>query len=153
MTFKLTGLAPDQFAHWFGMDDPDLTRAGIARVPAGAGFPCRVSLRDAHEGEPVLILNHEHHRCLGPYRASGPIFVSRSAQEALLEPNEIPPEMRGRLYSGRGYAAEGNMVDADVCDGRELEGLIERLFDDPQISFIHLHHARRGCFACRVDRA
>jgi hypothetical protein len=44
------------------------------------------------------------------------------------------------------------MLDAQVAPGTELEALIGRLFADPAVAWLHLHHARRGCFACRVDR-
>ena len=45
------------------------------------------------------------------------------------------------------------MVDAEVVEGTQLEPLIERLFGDQRVSFLHVHNARRGCYACRVDRA
>jgi hypothetical protein len=45
------------------------------------------------------------------------------------------------------------MVDADVIDGQDVESLIRRLFADPGIAYLHIHFARPGCFACRVDRA
>ena len=44
------------------------------------------------------------------------------------------------------------MVDAEVGEGTGLEALIEQLFARPDVAYLHLHHARRGCFACRVDR-
>ncbi len=45
------------------------------------------------------------------------------------------------------------MVDADVVDGRELESVINRMFNDARVTYLHVHFARPGCFACRVDRA
>ena len=44
------------------------------------------------------------------------------------------------------------MHDADVVDGTQLEATIERLFADPRIAYLHAHNARRGCYACRIDR-
>ncbi|TAK45094.1 MAG: DUF1203 domain-containing protein, partial [Betaproteobacteria bacterium] len=43
--------------------------------------------------------------------------------------------------------------DAEVADGRSVEGLIRRYLEDPEVAYLHLHYARRGCYACRVDRA
>lgn len=61
--------------------------------------------------------------------------------------------MRSRLFSVRAYDSGGMMIDADVADGTALEALFERFFAKPETAFLHLHHARRGCFACRVERA
>jgi hypothetical protein len=44
------------------------------------------------------------------------------------------------------------MVDADLVDGREIEGLIGRLFGDPRVAYLHAHYAKRGCYAARIDR-
>jgi hypothetical protein len=29
---------------------------------------------------------------------------------------------------------------------------VERLFANPRSAYIHVHYARRGCYAARVDR-
>ena len=47
---------------------------------------------------------------------------------------------------------EDYIVDAEVAPGTELETLIERFFADPRVAYLHVHNARRGCYACRVDR-
>ena len=49
--------------------------------------------------------------------------------------------------------AVGMMLDADLCDGAAVEPLIERLFDNPAVSYIHAHNAKRGCYSGRIDRA
>ena len=61
--------------------------------------------------------------------------------------------LRLRLLSVRAYDADGLMVDADVVDGRELESVINRLFNEARVDYLHIHFARPGCFACRVHRA
>jgi hypothetical protein len=43
--------------------------------------------------------------------------------------------------------------DADLVDGRELEGLIARLLADEQAAYLHIHFAKPGCYAARVERA
>jgi hypothetical protein len=45
------------------------------------------------------------------------------------------------------------MRDADVVEGVALENLVGRFFADPEVAFLHVHNARRGCYACRIDRA
>ena len=43
--------------------------------------------------------------------------------------------------------------DADVTPGEDLEPLLERFFADKSVAYIHVHYARRGCYAARVERA
>jgi hypothetical protein len=60
--------------------------------------------------------------------------------------------MRKRLLSLRGFSERGAMIDADVIDGCRAEPLIERLFADPAVAYIHAHYAKPGCYAARIDR-
>ena len=34
----------------------------------------------------------------------------------------------------------------------EAGAVIERLFEDTGVAYIHLHNANRGCFSCAVQR-
>ena len=61
--------------------------------------------------------------------------------------------VRGRLLSLRAYDALGMMLDADVVDGGQMEGAIARLFQSPDVAYIHAHNAKRGCYSGRIDRA
>ena len=153
MGFQLSGLPAEAFSHLFGLPDDDLHRQNVQRLVAEPSFPCRLSLIDAAPGEPVLLLSYDHLSVASPYRSSGPIFVREAVRETAVFTNKVPFDMRKRLYSVRGYDEAGIMLDADVVEGNVLETLIERLFENPQISYLHLHHARRGGSACRADRA
>jgi hypothetical protein len=153
--FVIRALPAALFAHWFELDDERLAQLGAARVIAdrNPGFPCRVSLADAEVGEELLLLPFEHHAVPSPYRAAGPIFVRRRAQQARLEPGEIPDYVSRRLISVRAYDAAHWMTDALVCDGSEMREQIERLLEDPRIACLHLHNAKQGCYSCMVERA
>ncbi|HKA89895.1 MAG TPA: DUF1203 domain-containing protein [Haliangiales bacterium] len=151
--FRIVGLEPDRFAPLFALDDAGLAAAnGVRRIAdEEPGFPCRVSLADAHPGEELVLVAFEHHPAASPYRASGPIFVRRHATrfDAV---DRVPDAARPRLLSVRAYDRDGMLVTADVCDGAVLEDAIHRMFRDGA-AYLHVHFARPGCFLCRVDRA
>jgi hypothetical protein len=154
MTFQIHPLQPKDFAPPFGLPDDALVARGVTPMVADAkpGFPCRIALRDAEPGERVLLLNFEHQPGPGAYRSSHAIFVIDGAIAATPEPDELPEVMRSRLLSVRAFTADAQMTDADVVDGRDAPALFERFLANPSVSYLHVHYARRGCFAARVER-
>ena len=155
MTFRIEGLSPAPFVDLYGLDDQELGRRGAVRylVDKRPGFPDRIELRDAAPGETVLLVNHVSQPAETPYRASHAIFVREGATKPFDEVGVVPEVFRPRLLSLRAFDAAGMMVDADVVDGTEVEGLILRLLDDPRVSYVHAHNAKRGCYAARISRA
>ena len=155
MSFQISALPLEAFAPFFEMDDAQLRARGAKRYVADRqpGFPCRVSLTDAAPGERVVLVPFTHQDANSPYRASGPIFIREAARPVSLGVSEVPGLLRLRLLSVRAYDADGLMIDADVVDGSELESVVERLFGNPVVDYLHVHFARPGCYACRIDRA
>ncbi|WP_249027532.1 DUF1203 domain-containing protein [Xanthomonas theicola] len=153
-SFRCIGLSAAPFAPLFDLDDTQLHAHGARRVHAdqSPGFPCRVSLEDARPGEELLLLHYRHQPADTPYRAAGPIYVRRHAQTAATVPDQVPAAIRRRLLSLRGYDAADMLIAADVHAGETIAAAIVKAFADPQVRYLHLHHARQGCFACRVER-
>ncbi|PWG01667.1 DUF1203 domain-containing protein [Sphingosinicella humi] len=152
--YRISGLPLADFEPLFGLDEGALKARNIVRVTADAkpGYPCRVTLEDAEPGETLLLLNYEHQAAATPYRSSHAIFVREGARVEAVFENEVPPLLSERLLSVRAFDADGMMVDADCLQGSELEPAIERLFGDSRTAYLHVHNAKRGCFAARVDR-
>lgn len=155
MDFQISALDPEPFRHLFGLDDQELASRGIVRrtVDVTPGYPCRVSLEDGKVGETVLLLNYEHQAAETPYRSKHAIFVREWADRAAPGVNEVPESLRLRLLSVRAFDGEGMLVDADVVHGRDVEGVIREMLAKESASYLHLHNAKPGCYAARVDRA
>ena len=153
-SFRISGLPHAEFAKLFDLSNGQLQTLGAMRRVADerAGFPCRVSLEDAAIGDELLLLPYTHHPVASPYRASGPIFVRRHAMQRKMEADELPPYVTRRLISVRAYDQQHMMVAASVCDGTDVAQQIQRDFDDPAVSYLHLHNAKQGCFSCSVSR-
>ncbi len=155
MAFRITGLPPEPFQPLFELGDDELTARGIVRYTADGkpGFPCRVSLLEAEPGEQVLLLNYTHQPASSPYRAAHAIFVRQTATVPYDAVGEIPDVLRVRPLSVRAFDADAMMVDADLVDGRDAETLIDRFLAHRAVAYLHVHYAKRGCYAARVDRA
>jgi Protein of unknown function (DUF1203) len=155
MSFRISGLAAREFSALCGLTDAELAARNARRVVADRhpGFPCRVSLVDAQPGENVLLVNYEHLPLTSPYRSRYAIYVRENASDAHLGVNEIPQVLQHRLLSLRAFSRAGMLLDADVVEGTALAAALERLLAPAEVAYLHVHNARPGCFAARVDRA
>ncbi len=155
MSYVISGIDPAPFRHLYSLTDVELAAQGVVRMIADAkpGYPCRVTLEDAEPGDAVLLVNHEHLPVDTPYRSRHAIFVADGAEQAARCEGAIPEQLSIRLLSVRAFDADGMMIDAEVLEGSGLEAEIARIVADPRAAYLHVHNARRGCFAARVDRA
>lgn len=155
MSFRITGLNPQQFAALFLMSDAELATNGAQRmiVHNKPGFPDRVALRDCEIGESVLLLNYLHQPAATPYRASHAIFVAEASGQPFDKVGLVPEALRSRSLSVRAFDLTHHMVDAELVEGTALEPLIERFFNNVAVAYLQVHYAKRGCYAARVDRA
>lgn len=155
MAFRITGLAPEPFQSLYGLPDQDLASFGVKRyiVDSNPGFPDRIEMKDAELGQSVLLLNHVCQPAKTPYRASNAIFIREWATQAYDAVDQVPESMRIRLLSLRAFNDDGMMLDADVADGMVMEPVVTRMFANPEVSYIHVHNAKQGCYSGRIDRA
>ena len=154
MAFRITGLSPEPFRHLYGLSEAALAEKGVVRriVGSDSGFPDRIEMREGRPGEVFLLLNHVCQPADSPYRATHAIYVRDGAERAYDKVDEVPEVMRKRLLSLRGFDADGMIVEADVVLGTDVEGVIERLFANPEVAYIHAHNAKQGCYSGRIDR-
>lgn len=155
MSFVIQGLSPAPFLPLFALDAAGLAARNIRRVVADAdrGFPCRLSLEDAKQGETLLLLPWEHHDVAAPYRASGPIYVREAAARHAPARfhDALPFAFLHRLLSLRAYDSDGMMRGAEVVQGEDAKPELKRLLAMPGVAYLHIHNARPGCYAARVD--
>jgi len=156
MTYVVSGLPVEDFAPLFGLSEEALEERGVERVVAGDDgcYPCRITLADAAPGETLLLLNHEHQPARTPYRSRHAIFVRESAREMARLEGRMPTILSTRkLIALRAFDEAGQMIEADIVPGSDVEATAIRMLDDPAASYLHAHFPARGCWAARIDRA
>jgi hypothetical protein len=126
-------------------DDPEAVRV-VADEPHS--YPCRRCLRDAEVGDTMLLFAYDPFLGESPYSGRGPIYVHERDCEPFVGP-AVPRQLRRRLLSIRAYDDRHMLVDADVVDGTELDTVAERMLG--VASYLHVHNARPGCFAARIE--
>ena len=101
MSFRITGLPAERFAHLFALSDQELAAQGaVRRIADGRmpGYPCRVSLTDSHEGDELILVNYEHHGVDSPYRMRFAIYV-REGDTRYDAIDRVPEQLRTRTPS------------------------------------------------------
>lgn len=153
MTYRIEGLAPEAFESLFSMTDGELAERNAVRVTADSpsGYPCRVSLQDADEGEEMVLLSFVSHDVQTPFRTTYGIYVRRGAETASYA-DEAPALLQSRTLGLRGFDAEGMLRGALLALPGEADTRIRELFDRDEIATIHAHNAAYGCFLARIER-
>lgn len=117
-------------------------------------FPCRRCLQDGKIGDVMLLAPYDPWLGDSPYRQPGPVFVHLNPNCEPYKPDgHLPDQLHRRLMSVRCFGADHCLVSADVVPGDKLMELSAKMMEDDKAEYIHVHNARPGCFAVRIDRA
>ncbi|HET9639442.1 MAG TPA: DUF1203 domain-containing protein [Allosphingosinicella sp.] len=154
MAYRIEGLDPEPFAGLFDLSDAELAARNARRVRADSptGHPCRVSLREAVEGEELLLINHVSNEAPTPFRAAHAIYVRKGAQTGRYA-DAVPPLFVSRTLSLRAFDRDGMLRDGVLAGPGEADAGIRALFERDEIDTIHAHSAAYGCFLARIERS
>ena len=153
MTYRIEALSPEPFACLIDLSDQELAARRARRVRAtGGGYPCRVSLEEAGEGEELILVNHLSHDVDTPFRAAHAIYVRAAAAKAPLYRNEVPDIIDCRTVGLRGFDTAGMLRAGSLAMPGEADRKIRELFSNEDVATIHIHNAALGCFLAKAER-
>lgn len=128
---------------------------------ATGGEPCRDVLRRAKPGEQLFLLSYSPFSQVGPYHEYGPIYIlaQESPEQVAVDYSQLP--LAGMSDSDylqkqlvlRAYNYQEHMVEAELVTATEAKSVVERLLENPEVSFLQARFPAAGCFACRIERA
>ncbi|HRN28627.1 MAG TPA: DUF1203 domain-containing protein [Terrimesophilobacter sp.] len=126
---------------------------GIA-LPAEGGEPLRCCLRNATEGEELILFNYEPPLpAASPYRETGAVFT-HADECAGPAATGYPQEWVGRKQVLRAYDARGWIHPSTrVHDGTDPDAAITSILADPDVVLIHSHNVAYGCYMMAITRA
>ena len=116
-----------------------------------APFPVRCCLHDATAEEGVLLLSVQPRSADSPYAAPGPVYIHRDRCAGYEPGGNVPPILRGRTLSLRGYTDEHMIAGTAVVAGDDVEAAAQQLLAEPGTAYLFVHFAGPGCYACRID--
>lgn len=125
-----------------------------AHLEVAQGYgPCRVCLHTFREGEEARILfTYDPFAGREPFPLPGPIFIHERECAPYSEDSRFPDGLRFIPLTFNAYG-QGRRLLAQVRsgDGR-VEEIVDGLFAEPGIAYIHVLNTEAGCFIARLDR-
>ncbi|MEV0130243.1 DUF1203 domain-containing protein [Dactylosporangium sp. NPDC050688] len=130
----------------------DVSGHPVERSVATGGEPLRCCLRDAVEGEALILFGYEPVLPPSPYREIGAVFAhaERCAGPA---GTGYPQDWRRRPQVLRAYDARGWIHPATrVHDGSDPEGALESVLREPAVVRVDSRNIAYGCFMFTATR-
>ena len=75
------------------------------------------------------------------------------ATQAATPPARLLFEEKAGLVPVEILTEKGSVVAAELTEGAQAEALFTALLENSAAAYLHVHNAKRGCYAARVDRA
>jgi hypothetical protein len=121
---------------------------------AGGTGPCRQCLSTFDVGkENRILFTYNPFDGLDPYPSPGPIFVHETPCATYSPRDKFPDTLRSLPLVFEGYGSDRWVtVREKVIDGA-AEAAITRIFDQPDVEYIHVRHGEAGCFIAHINRA
>ena len=150
--FRIHALPTDLLADVRARDTHAAGRL-VEHVVAGGGEPLRCCLRNAHEGERLILFAHTLDLPAGPYRETGPVFAHAEPCPGPAGTSTYPEDWRGRPQVLRAYDVRGRIHPATTMhDGTDPETAIDALLSEPGVVLVHSRNVLYGCYMFAVTR-
>ena len=114
---------------------------------------CRVCLTLTKPDEPYLLLSHRPHPAGALYAETGPVFIHARDCAPYAAQDRYPAEFPQRQVVLTAFSAEHAIVDSQHALERAPEEVLEGLFADPRVAYVHARNLTYGCYMFRVERA
>jgi Protein of unknown function (DUF1203) len=125
-----------------------------AYVDVARGYgPCRVCLQTfTVDRDQRILFTHDPFAGHEPFPLPGPIYIHADACVPYAETSRFPDGLRFIPLTFHGYADERRIRAQERIDDGKVEEIVDRLFADPLIDYIHVRNTEAGCFIARIDR-
>lgn len=151
--FRFLGI-PDELATEVrqSMHAPQYGHPAHRELARGYG-PCRLCLRTFETGkEERILFTYQPFREPESLPAPGPVFIHAEPcgrYDAL----ELPPDFRALPLVFEGYETGGRLLAQERVGPRVAEDVLERVFGQSGVDYVHVRNGEAGCFMARVERS
>ena len=131
----------------------DVSGHPVERVVARGRESLRCCLRNAAEGEEILLFGYEPPLPPSPYREIGAVFAHAAPCAGPDRHDAYPDEFRGRPQILRAYDARGRIhPSSHEHDGADPEAAIAAILAHEEVVQIHSRNVAYGCYMFTIAR-
>ncbi|HEY9194679.1 MAG TPA: DUF1203 domain-containing protein [Mucilaginibacter sp.] len=156
--FRIVPLSKAYVQHIKTTMTDDFGNPVVEQLATGLG-PCRVSLKPFNKGiDKRLLFKHSPFTTENAYNQPGPVFINAGEVEEYSDVFRFPPEIKADKKSFPlsliGYDKDQMMVLTRLVGDRDVDELIEELFDGHKnVEYLHARNAQACCFICKIERS
>ena len=119
----------------------------------GQGEPLRCCLRYAEPGEQITLISYAPFEHPSVWTEVGPVYIHAARCEGYTPTGRLPEQLATGPRLLRTYHADDTMNyehNTVVIDEADLEPIIERLLDKPEVTTVHVRTLAPQCFLYAV---
>jgi hypothetical protein len=121
---------------------------------AGEGLPCRHCLDWIAKGtERATLFTHDPFAGLEKFPLPGPVYIHAEGCARYPENGGIPMHLMGSPRTLNAYGHGRRLLGQEYVDGVNAEAAIARLFERPEVDYVHVRSTTAGCYTFRLERA
>lgn len=133
--------------------DADEAGLPVEHHVAAGGEPLRCCLRNARQGERLILFAYTLNLPPGPCRETGPVFAHAEPCAGPASPTAYPQDWYGRPQVLRAYDERGRIHPATTMhDGTDPEAAIDAVLAQPGVVEVHSRNVLYGCYMFTVTR-
>jgi uncharacterized protein DUF1203 len=126
----------------------------VYTTPAGDGLPCRHCLDwIAARAERATLFTFDPFAGVEKLPLPGPVYIHAERCERYPQDGGIPARLMTSPRTLNAYARGRRLVAQEYVESGNAETTIERLFQRPDIDYVHVRSTTAGCYTFRLERA
>jgi hypothetical protein len=121
--------------------------------PDGYG-PCRSCLKTFSSGERrILFLYNPFSRGEQTSDFAGPIFIHDGSCARYDNSATFPEPIKNLPIIFKGYDQQNHFITEEIPIEQDIETAIDKVFQRPEVAFIHVRNTEAKCFIMRIKRS
>jgi hypothetical protein len=115
--------------------------------------PCRHCLQLTKPGDDRRILfTYDCFAGVEPLPLPGPVYIHAESCPRYDEAAGFPEEIRSRKITFNAYSEGRRLLDQRYVEDGSVEQVIEQLFAEADVRYLHVRSTPAGCYTFRIER-
>lgn len=124
------------------------------REIAASRAPCRHCLKLIRPGaEEFILFTYDAFHGQGVSPSPGPVYIHAERCGPYDGNGELPAEYQGQPLTLEAFGDDRRRVSEKLVSGTNGNAVLQEIFQDSDVKYIHVRSTSAGCYLFRVERA